>query len=120
MNQRGFSLTVYLIAAAVLAAAFLGYGQYRYSQGVDKERSRNLNAVIEKEVEMSTLRRKHAGEIEAVQQKSAAISEAANKKIRGLLQSNKVLSDLWNIVIHPDLADFAWVQPTDNNAVRGR
>ena len=120
MNQRGFGMVVYLIAAAVLAAAFIGYGQYKFSQGVDKEKTRNLNAVLEKEVEMSALRRDHVSQIETITKKSTAVSEAANKKIRDLLQTNQALSDLWNIVIHPDLADFAWVQPTNNNSVRGR
>lgn len=120
INQRGFGMVVYLVAAAVLVAAFLGYGQYKFSQGVDKERTRNLNAVLEKEVEMSALRRDHASQIETITKKSTAISEAANKKIRDLLQSNKALSDWWNFGIPPDGADYIWVLPTSNNAVRRR
>lgn len=120
MNQRGFGLVVYIIAAAVLVAAFLGYGQYRYSQGVDKERTRNINAVLEKEVEMSTLRRKHSEELFALARRHTANNEAADRKIRDLLSANKALSDWWNFGIPPDLVDYIWVQPTSDNSVRRR
>ena len=121
MNQRGFGLVVYLIAAAVLAAAFLGYGQYRYSQGVDKERTRNLNAVIEKEVEMSALRRKHNEELSTLAGRHAANNEVANRRIRDLLSTNKALSDWWNTFIVPDALDYIWMPvSTDNNPVRRR
>lgn len=121
MNQRGFGMVVYLVAAAVLVAAFLGYGQYKFSQGIDKEKTRNLNAVLEKEVEMSALRRDHASQIETITKKSSAISEAANKKIRDLLQTNQALSDWWNFLIVPDGADYAWLPITSSdNPVRRR
>lgn len=120
MNQRGFGMVFYFVAAAVMAAAFLGYGQYKFSQGVDKEKTRNLNAVLEKEVEMSALRRDHASQIETLTKHSTAVSEAANKKIRDLLQTNKALSDWWNFGIPPDGADYIWVLPTGDNAVRRR
>ena len=118
MKQRGFGIIIYVIAIAVLAAAFVGYGQYRYGQGVDKERTRNLNAALEKEVEMSKLRRTHADEIEKFTKRLSANSEAANQKIRDLLQTNKVLLDWWNAFVPPDAADFAWMQPTGASEVR--
>ena len=119
MNQRGFGIMIYVIAIAVLAAAFLGYGQYRYGQGVDKERTRNLNAVLEHESKMSTQRRKHAEELDALARRHSANSEAANRKIRDLLSTNKTLSDWWNFSIPGDIADYVWLRPPGDNQVRG-
>ena len=108
--QRGFGIIIYVIVIAVLAAAFVGYGQYRYGQGVDKERTRNLNAALEKEVEMSKLRRTHADEIEKFTKRLSANSEAANQKIRDLLQTNKVLLDWWNAEIPKEAHDYIWLK----------
>ena len=110
MKQRGFGIIIYVIVIAVLAAAFVGYGQYRYGQGVDKERTRNLNAALEKEVEMSALRRKHNEEIEALARRYSANSETANKRIRDLLQTNKVLLDWWNAEIPKEAHDYIWLK----------
>lgn len=119
MNQRGFGLIIYLVALAVVAAAFLGYGQYRYGQGVEKERTRNLNAVFEHEEKMSAERRKHNEEIDAIAKKHAAISDKANRQIRELLATNKTLADWWNQSIPADAATFSWLRPTDNHPLRG-
>lgn len=119
MNQRGFGSIIYLIAAAVVVAAILGWGQYRYGQGVDKERTRNLNAALEQEVKMGELRRKHATELETMAGKLRKNSQAANQRIRELLQTNQALSDWWNTVIPPDAASYAWVLPASDNALRG-
>ena len=119
MNQRGFGTVIYLIAIAVIAAAFLGYGQYRYGQGVDKERTRNLNAVFEHEEKMSAERRKHNEEIDAIAKKHAAISDKANRQIRELLATNKALAGWWNVVLPDAAGAFSWLQPTDNHPVRG-
>ena len=119
MNQRGFGAVIYLVAAAVVVAAILGWGQYRYGQGVDSERARNLNAALEQEVKMSALRREHAKEIDAMARRLSANSQAANKRIRELLQTNKVLSDWWNTVIPADAAAFAWLPDSGDNEMRG-
>lgn len=119
MKQRGFGIIIYVIAIAAVAAAFLGYGQYRYGQGVDKERTRNLNAVLEHEAKMSTERRKHNEELDKIAKQYAASTETANRKIRDLLSTNKVLADWWNAPIPADASDFIWLRPPSDNPVRG-
>lgn len=119
MKHRGFGLIVYLIAISVVAAAFLGYGQYRYGQGVDKERTRNLNAALEHEEKMSAERRKHNDELERIAKNYAASTETANRKIRELISTNKVLVDWWNHFIDPDISAYAWMHPPGNHTLRG-
>ena len=119
MNQRGFGLMVYVIAIAVLAAAFLGYGQYRHGQGVDKERTRNLNAILEHESKMSAERRKHNDELDKLAKKYAVNTETSNRKIRELLSTNKVLADWWGATLPADAGAFSWMQPSDNHTLRG-
>ena len=118
MKQRGFGIIIYVIAIAVVAAAFLGYGQYRHGQGVDKERTRNINAVLEHEAKMSVQRRKHAEEIASIAKNNTASTESANRKIRDLLSTNKALSDWWIGFVSPDAATYAWLRPPGNNPVR--
>ena len=116
--QTGFA-TLYIVAAVVLLAAVVGWGEYRYSQGVIKERTKNLNAVLEHEEKMSTVRRKHNEEIESIEKKQAAISDKANRQIRELLATNKALADWWWILVDPAASEFAWLRPTSDNQVRG-
>ena len=118
MNQRGFGIIIYVIAIAVVAAAFLGYGQYRHGQGVDKERTRNINAVLEHEAKMSVQRRKHDEELSTLARRYTANSETANKRIRDLLSTNKALSDWWNGAIPSDASTFSWLRPPGDSPVR--
>lgn len=118
MNQRGFGSIIYLIAAAVVVAAILGWGQYRYGQGVDKERTRNLNAALEQEVKMGELRRKHATELETMAGKLRKNSQAANQRIRELLQTNQALLDWWRTFIPADIVSYAWLSDPSANPLR--
>ena len=112
--QTGFA-TLYIVAAVVLLAAVVGWGEYRYSQGVIKERTKNLNAVLEHEAKMSTERRKHNEELESIEKKQAAISDKANRQIRELLATNKTLADWWGTSIPADVVDFIWMPNTSDN-----
>ena len=112
--QAGFA-TLYIVAAVVLLAAVVGWGEYRHNQGVIKERTKNLNAVFEHEEKMSTVRRKHDEEIDAIARKHAAISDKAVRQIRELLATNKTLADWWSQSIPADAVDFIWMPNTSGN-----
>lgn len=108
----------YIAAVLILIGALTGVYFTGHSRGVDQERSRNLNAALEHEAKMSTQRRKHAEELDALVRRYAANTETANQRIRALMQTNKDLLDWWRTAVDPDAAVFAWLRPTGDNAVR--
>lgn len=120
MKQRGFAITVYLIAAAVILASIIGWGEYRFAKGVDKERTRTLAAVVQHEAEMSDLRRKHNEELDAMARRLADDVASANRRIRDLLKTNKALADWWWNHIPDPASEFAWMRSAGDNPLRGR
>lgn len=118
-RQRG-SVTVYAIAGVVLLALALGWGEYRFAAGVEKERARNFAAVVQHDNEMSGLRRKHADELEKLIANAAAQSRVNTARIQKLLRENKVLSDWWNSPIPDPIVSYSWVRPGPSDSeVRG-
>lgn len=109
-RQRG-NVTVYAIAAALLIASVIGWGEVRFAAGVEKERARNFAAVVQHDNEMSGLRRKHADELEILIANAAAQSRTNAARIQKLLRENKVLSDWWNSPIPAPAISYAWVRP---------
>jgi hypothetical protein len=117
MKQRGFA-ALYLIGGIALLAVIVGVWFHGRSTGVESERTKTLNAALVHEAEMSTIRRKHAQQIETISNRYTRHAQVANQRIRELLQTNKTLLDWWDTAIVPAAADYAWLHPGSPDPVR--
>lgn len=117
MKQRGFA-TLYLIGGIALLTVIVGVWFHGRSTGVESERTKTLSAALAHEAEMSTIRRKHATEIESISNRYTRQAQVANQRIRELLQTNKNLLDWWNSAIPDPGGEYAWLHPGSPDPVR--
>jgi hypothetical protein len=111
-------ISVYAIIAAILIASAVGWGEMRFAAGREKERNKHLNAVLEHGVEMAKLRKAHAQELEGLATEYAQQYNLQSGKLRALLQENKKLMDWWNTPVPTPIADYAWMRPASDSAMR--
>lgn len=118
MKERGFTYIVYAVAATVLIASVIGYGEYRYAAGRDKQKMIHFLALEKHQLDMKELKDAHKKQLDKVVTQYTSLAAAQASELRKALRANKVLQDWWDTLIDPTIADYAWMRPGSDGEVR--